>query len=181
MRDLAKGDIRALGDLYQRYGALVAHAVISACPTLPRDEVEEVCQDVFIAVAGAAPRYQESGKLRSWIYSVAARTARKHRRSISLHEKLLRSLKGFPVAISPPRSLPASDSMSRIDLDTGLGALTEVQRQVLILFELEGMSGEEVSELLSIRLNTVWSHLRRARERLVKALDGALPEKGVRT
>ena len=67
--------------------------------------------------------------------------------------------------------------MTRMDLYRAFEGLTENQRQVIVLFELQGLSGEEVSDMLDIKLNTVWSHLRRARSRLLDAFDGSKEEK----
>ena len=171
MQQLSDGDIDSLGELYLRYGKLVSHAVIAAYPGFTTDAVEDTCHDVFLAIAHAAPRYREQGKLKSWIYSVAVRTAKKRARSRFVRDRLLRSLKGLPVAVSPPRSVPEMVSTSRFDLDRAFRSLTATQRQVILLFEMEGLSGEEIAEMLDIKLNTVWSHLRRARERMMNALD----------
>jgi RNA polymerase sigma-70 factor (ECF subfamily) len=173
MRRLAEGDNAALGELYLRYGGMVAYAAIAAVPSLSRHDVEDVCQDVFIAVSTAAEQYREEGKLRSWIYSIAVRVARKRRRSRLLHRRLLDTVLGRPVGISGPQSMPEAMTMSRIDLNRVFQELTEIQRQILVMFELHGMSGEEVAGILGIKLNTVWSHLRRARNRILDEFDGS--------
>ncbi len=168
MRRLADGETAALGELYLRHGALTAHAALAADPSLSRQDVEDLCQDVFLIAAESAAKYREEGKLRAWLYSIAVRTARKRRRTRRVRELLLFSAKGKPVAASGPAPLPETSAMIRMDLYSAFEGLTEIQRQTLILFELEGMSGEEISETLGIRLNTVWSHLRRARNRVLE-------------
>ena len=64
--------------------------------------------------------------------------------------------------------------MIRVDLKRALNGLSELQRQILILFEYEGMSGEDIAELHQMKLNTVWSHLRRARSAVLAVLDSPL-------
>jgi RNA polymerase sigma-70 factor (ECF subfamily) len=52
-----------------------------------------------------------------------------------------------------------------------LASLSEDHRDVLVLFELEQLSGEEISELLGIRVSAVWVRLHRAREAFSKHHD----------
>ena len=54
--------------------------------------------------------------------------------------------------------------------------MKEDQRTVLILFELEGHSGEEVAELTGTRPETVWVRLHRAREQFRTRLQRLDPE-----
>ena len=71
------------------------------------------------------------------------------------------------------RSTLAADAGIRRDLDQGLQALSDEQRQVLLLVGLEGMSYAETADLLDIPMGTVMSRLARGREklRLVMACD----------
>jgi RNA polymerase sigma-70 factor (ECF subfamily) len=172
MERLADGEMAALGDLYLRYGHMVAHAVLAASPQLSRHDVEDITQDVFLTVARGAKQYREAGKLRSWLYSIAVRTARKSHRTRKLRLRLLNAVRGRPVAVAGHRTMPEANTMNRMDLYRAFQGLTETQRQVILMFEMQGMSGEEVSELLGVKLNTVWSHLRRARNRIMATFDG---------
>ena len=173
MQRLQDGEMAALGELYLRYGSMVAHAALAASPSLSRHDIEDILQDVFIEVWKGVKHYREAGKLRSWLYSIAVRTARKRHRTERLHHRLLNSVRGRPVAVSGPSGMPEVNTMNRMDLFRAFQGLTEIQRQVLVMFEMQGMSGEEVSEVLDVKLNTVWSHLRRARNRIMDAFDGS--------
>ena len=57
-------------------------------------------------------------------------------------------------------------------LERALGRLTEEKRLVLLLFEREGLSGEEVARALDIPLGTVWTRLHHARADMRRALRG---------
>ena len=176
MTQLSQGEMEALGELYIRYGDLVACAVSSTVPTLSRWEVEDLCQDVFIAVKGSATKYKNMGKFKSWIYSVAVRTAKNRRRSITIHQRILggasAGAQDQPVAMGVQRACPEAGAMVRVDIARVFERLPLVQRQLLVLFEHQGLSGEEIADLLGMKLNTVWSHLRRARASVLEALDG---------
>ena len=57
-------------------------------------------------------------------------------------------------------------------LYTALDRLPHADRTVLILYELEGMSGQDVADLVGIGVNAVWVRLFRARAKLLAALGG---------
>jgi RNA polymerase sigma-70 factor, ECF subfamily len=61
---------------------------------------------------------------------------------------------------------PGADAGIRHDLDRGLQALAEEQRQVLLLVGLEGLSYAETADILGIPIGTVMSRLARGREKL---------------
>lgn len=73
---------------------------------------------------------------------------------------------------------PEVGAMLRLDMGKILEQLPEIQRQVLILYEQDGMKGKEIGELLGINVNTVWTHLRRARAELNGRLKNAKESKG---
>ena len=168
---LGRGEMEALGVLYLRYGGLVSSALTACAPMLPRDEVEDLCQDVFLTVSRCAGTYREKGKLRSWLYSVAVRTAKRRKRSMRVRRQLLAMNEGRPVAVSLRGPAPEDNAMVRMDLTKAFRELTDTQRQLLILFEYQGMSGEDIAALLDMKINTVWSHLRRARAAMLTVLE----------
>jgi RNA polymerase sigma-70 factor (ECF subfamily) len=164
---VTQGDMPAFGRLYEKYGDFVDHAILSIAPSLSRSEVEDLCQDVFLALRKGARRYEEAGKLNSWIYSHAIRITKQHRRRWAIRGRILGMVKGQRVAISNTEQVsPDVGAMVRLDMGKLLGRLTDIQRQVLILYEQDGLKGKEIGEILGMNVNTVWTHLRRAREEL---------------
>jgi RNA polymerase sigma factor (sigma-70 family) len=177
---IAEGEMAALGTLYLRYGGMVACAIVGATPSLPKEEVEDLTQDVFIAVAEISARYKEAGKLKSWLYSVAVRTAKKRRRTLTNRKRLLNENVDQAVAVAGQLSTSGQRVMAKHDLYHAFAGLTETQRQALVLFEYQGMSGEEIAETMNIKLNTVWSHLRRARTAVLSVLDSPAASKSTK-
>jgi RNA polymerase sigma-70 factor (ECF subfamily) len=70
-----------------------------------------------------------------------------------------------------PDALARQDAVRR--LYAQLDGMSEKYRQVLVLFELEERSGEEVAELMGARVETVWVWLHRARGELAKRVAAA--------
>ncbi len=144
--------------------------------------VEDAVQHVFWIVAGKLDAIGP-GKEQAFLLGVAYRVAANLRR----HSK--RRSSGNELAEECEASDPDPDPEELLDLkrrrqilDRALEALSDEQRAVFVLFELEGLSKAEIAEALSIPEGTVASRLRRGRERfearveeLRKRLQGATP------
>src|SRR6478609_4856553 len=126
--------------------------------------VDDVVQEIFIAVHGSLPSLQRPEALKSWIYSVA-------RRTISNHHRAVRARGGKRFAIvddqleshqPTPFELTQKNSDLQVLADL-LAELEEPKREVFALVELEEMTVPEVADALAIPVNTAYSRLRAAR------------------
>jgi RNA polymerase sigma-70 factor (ECF subfamily) len=137
---------------------------------------EEVFQEVFLNVLEGLPRFEGRAKLSTWVASIAVHTcykfihkAGKRERAESFGDWLERgSEPGVPSDLQ--EDLERSDSRCR--LERHLGELAPKYALPLTLFYLEGMSYQEVAEVLEIPLGTVKSHLFRGLKELRKRIEG---------
>jgi RNA polymerase sigma-70 factor, ECF subfamily len=126
--------------------------------------VDDVVQEIFIAIHGSLATLQRPEALKSWIYSVARRTVSNHHRAIRA-----RGGKGATVVdddLESPQPTPFELTQKNSDLQLLadlLAELEEPKREVFALVELEEMTVPEVAEALEIPLNTAYSRLRAAR------------------
>ena len=81
MARLKDGEMEMLGELYSRYGGLVRAAITRAAPEISLAELDELTQDVFIAIGDSSSRYDERNKLKGWVYGISSRKARLWRRN----------------------------------------------------------------------------------------------------
>jgi RNA polymerase sigma-70 factor, ECF subfamily len=129
------------------------------------DELPDLLQEVFLVAHRKLPEFEGRGRVTTWLFSIChnvLRAARRRRREQPLP--------------ADPSSESATTGASREDVLSArqlLLALPEEQRVVFLLFELEGLSGDEIAETLSIPVGTVRSRLRLARESFRSALDVA--------
>jgi RNA polymerase sigma-70 factor (ECF subfamily) len=165
MKRIGQGDSAALGVLYRRYGKMVLSIVHRSTLSLASLEADDVCQEVFLALNDAAPRYRESGRLKSWICGIAIRKSKELRRNRWLRSTLLERFRRAP---APPLR-PAAEA--RVEIQEALTALSEAQRDVLLLHTLENLSAEEIAAALGIRVKTVFTRLHRAREAMRRRLE----------
>jgi RNA polymerase sigma-70 factor (ECF subfamily) len=126
------------------------------------EDAADAAQEVFIVVHRKLPEFAGRSKLTTWLYGVCFRVASERRRAGP------RSPLGEQEAASF-LSRPA-DPAAAAERNQGLAVLERVleripddQRAVFCLFELEGMTGDEIAESLDIPLGTVYSRLRLAR------------------
>jgi RNA polymerase sigma-70 factor (ECF subfamily) len=147
----------------------------------PDVDADDVVQEVFLVAQRRLHEFRGDAKIETWLYRITDRMVRKQK--VSPWRRRLRSLligRDDEVATvrqgGPPTPLDALERRDATHLVyAALADLPEKQRRAVILYELDGMSGEEIAELTGTKLSTVWVHLHRGRERFrarLRALRG---------
>lgn len=162
--------------LYAAHAARVAGwAVRLGGPGL---DGEDLVHEVFLQVQKLLPRYDGTCKVTTWLYGITVNVVRTHRRSA--RRRFLRHLfGGREQARSKHVRTPLEEVESRQLTEIVyrlLDSLRENHRTALILFELEGLSGEAIAELTGASPQTVWVWLHRARAQFREALERQHPE-----
>jgi RNA polymerase sigma-70 factor (ECF subfamily) len=135
---------------------------------VPPALLEDAAQDVFVVVNRQLAGFEGRSSMRTWIFSIAIRVAKEHRR------RHFRTLEAVPV--DPPSApTPPHDLLERSEavvlLDRLLGTLDEDKRAIFILAELEQMSVPQIAAAVGANANTVYTRLRAARQRFNLALQ----------
>jgi RNA polymerase sigma-70 factor (ECF subfamily) len=157
---VARGDVGALGEIYDRHAAALL-GFASRC-TSGRD-AEDLVQATFVRAASAAATFDAgSGSARSWLFGITAHLVQERRRSFA---RLTRALLRFEVP-GLSRVSSSSPEEDRNDLQKGLRRLTETKRVVLLLSEVEGFTCEEIATMLDVPVGTVWTRLHHARREM---------------
>jgi RNA polymerase sigma-70 factor (ECF subfamily) len=170
MRELAAGQLGALGALYDRYQAPLRSFIARA--TRDAHDVDDLLQATFLAAAKCAQRYDGRACCRPWLIGIAAQLLRRRRRALGRLVAVLGALKGSLHADSDPR--PALQARS--DIERALARVSEAKRVTLLMAEVEGLSCDEIAQALQIPIGTVWTRLHAARRELRKAIEaGAEP------
>ncbi len=159
-----QGDRGAWRTLYDRHSACVFRFISSL--GVPIEEREDAAQDVFMAVYRSLGQFRGEAQLSTWIYRIAARHAGRMRRRRRMREVL------SALALRDPPPPPLTDPAERaahVDLlDRMLSRLHPKKRAVFVLFEVEGLRVDEISQVVGCPENTVWSRLRHARTEMLK-------------
>ena len=137
----------------------------------PQAEREDLVQDVFLVVHRRLPDF-DGQNVAGWLYQIARHRVRDFRRLLWVRHLLLG---GVPLSeslskggASPADSLETNEK--RATLERLLLKLNESERAALVLFEIDGYSGEEIAELQGVPVNTVWARIHKARKKLKASL-----------
>ncbi len=140
---------------------------------VPENDAADAVQEVFMVVHRRLDDFEGHAKLTTWLFAICMRVAQR-RRNPTWSRRHVLSEDG-PLAETADRADDASAILERRQrlalLESILDELPMEQRAVFTLFELDGMSGEEIASLLDIPVGTVHSRLRIARERFRQSLD----------
>jgi RNA polymerase sigma factor (sigma-70 family) len=140
--------------------------------------VDDLLQETFIIAFQKAHRF-DSTKTQavSWLYGIAANLCRRYGRSrkragrfmscFAQHAELFERTEG------PDRMMIREEEIQTVH--RAIQKLPFKQREVFVLFELEGMEGKEISALLNLKEGTVWTRLHYARKSFVSAVRKMVP------
>lgn len=137
--------------------------------------VDDAVQDVFLVVHRRLSEFKGLSALKTWLYGIALRVARDHRRRKGRKGESELLTSDLPDLASGPFER-ASASQSMRQLQRLLAQLSDEKREVYVLAELEQMTAAETAQLLGLSLTTVNSRLRVAREELASAWNNSGPK-----
>lgn len=170
------GDERAFRTLFERHG----RAMIGFCHHYVKDgaRAEELAQDVFLKVHRSAGRYQPTARFRTWLYRIAANHCLNELRrgEYGARRDAAREGSGEPVDLdSLPGEAATPEQAAMGEALAGavrelLARLPEKQRTAFVLCRLEGMSYEEIADVLETSVSAVKSLLHRATVAAAEAL-----------
>lgn len=168
VRECVAGDFAAWRRLHRVYYQIVV-AFLRRLGVGEAD-LDDACQEVFLQLFRCLGQFRGDSELKTWLYRLCATQASRLRRRSRVLERLTEVFHG--VSATPPTTPNSEDTVvARALLDRALSKLTERERLVFVLFELEGLSGAEVAEIANCPINTVWRRLFDARRRLKDNLE----------
>lgn len=172
VQQVLNGNSNAFRYLVANHQRLVMHIVGRI--VMRQDEVEDICQDVFVKVFKELKRFRGESKLSTWIATIAYNTSisyvrKQKRRGEQLYdEELPLTRKETDESVSP--FVVEEEEAKRI-LMKMIEQLPEHYRTVLTLFHLEEFSYKEIEEITGMPEGTIKSYLSRARKLLKRKLE----------
>jgi RNA polymerase sigma-70 factor (ECF subfamily) len=142
-------------------------------------EAEDVAQDAFIKAYRALPQFRGDSAFYTWLYRIGVNTAKNYlvsqgRRPPSSTEKDNEEAETFEDAdalrdINTPESILLSKEIANT-VNAAMAKLPEELRTAISLREIEGLSYDEISEVMNCPIGTVRSRIFRAREAIAAEL-----------
>lgn len=170
-RRAAQGDRAAFDALVVMHQA----ALMRFARALTRDAAaaEDVFQETFLAAFRRIRTFRGESAFRTWLFTIARRAAmrrsRKRAGEPAEHESLQVLGEAAGWGSDQAHASPADQAERRELLAKALGSLEEEERTVIVLRDLEGLSGEEAAAVVGISVAALKSRLHRARLRLAAA------------
>ncbi|MEP7354441.1 MAG: sigma-70 family RNA polymerase sigma factor [Acidobacteriota bacterium] len=178
---LRAGEESAFEALVLRFEHTV-YGIVSRMTDDPADAAD-VVQEVFLKVFRKIGGFRGESSLKTWIFRIAINEARNHRRWFGRHRAQDVGLEAEPGLTDDsavrsdwledrgqsPFEITLDHEMHQM-LEQALARLSSIHRAALVLRDIEGLSYEEIGEVLDVPPGTVRSRMVRARESLRKEL-----------
>jgi RNA polymerase sigma-70 factor (ECF subfamily) len=132
----------------------------------PEADRDDIAQEVFMVVRRRLCAF-DGANLAGWLYRITKRQVRDFRRRTWISHIFTRRRLDEPDTLPHADQNPASaleHKESQRVLYGILDKLREARRSTFVLFEIEGLSGEEIAQIQGIPVNTVWTRLYHARK-----------------
>lgn len=163
------GDLQAFDELYERFGEMIYNLALRLAGN--REEAADLTQEIFLRIYRHLGSFGGRSTLKTWVFRIAINHCRDR---LSRHYPATQSIddeaeEGNGVTIADPGRGPeelavAADEGRRVM--EGLSRVPPVFREAVVLRDLEGLSYEEIAEVLGVRVGTVRSRIARGREQL---------------
>lgn len=167
---IARGAIASIGDLYERHRP----RVYSVCLRMTGDTsvAEDLTQEIFIQLLGKAGSFRGESQFSTWLFRFTTNHVLMHFRKLTRRNQRFPSLvEELEVKGGMKLSLPASQLLDRLALDTALAKLPAGCRSVFLKFDVEGYNHEEIAGIIGCSVGNSKSQLHKARRKLRKLLS----------
>jgi RNA polymerase sigma-70 factor, ECF subfamily len=160
------GDRAAFDEVYARYEAMVFNLALRLSGSA--EEAADLTQEIFLRVYRHLASFRGQSALKTWLFRIALNHCRERLGRFRPTVQPVDDEEGGVVLTDPgrdPEELAAAAEEGRI-VTRALGRLHPIFREAVILRDLEGMSYQEIAEVMGVRVGTVRSRIARGREQL---------------
>ena len=172
-----KGDKRAFGILVEKYHKKLTRLL--ARMVRDQSEIEDIVQDSFIKAYRAINNFRGDSAFYTWLYRIGINTAKNHlvslgRRPKAMNDVEIEDVENFEDGQelrnleTPENSMMTKEIVTTVN-DT-IESLPDELKEAISLREMDGLSYEEIAELMQCPIGTVRSRIFRAREAIADKL-----------
>ena len=170
-RRACAGEVAAFEDLYRRHAGRV-HGVIARLFGGRSGQTEELAQDAFVRAWQALPQWRPEAAINTWLFQIARNLAIDHLR----RRKSVQFVSDDAAGIDLPQEGPGPEAQAQTAqqyrlLEAALQQITPEHREIMLLREVEGLSYDEIAQVLAINPGTVKSRIARARYALLAQMQ----------
>lgn len=174
------GDRSAFDGLVERYTPRIYNLTLRI--TGSREEAEDCVQEAFVRAFSSLRHFRGEAAFSTWLYRVAVNVANDANRRLKSYPLLTSQMRGDDPDADPPNmdefandNTTPEEQLARTQrrhiVLRAIRSLPEHHRTVIILFDLQGLSYDEIAGVIGARVGTVKSRLNRARLALKERLE----------
>lgn len=177
------GDDNAFTELMRRHYKSVMNYIYRFTNNI--ENSEDLAQEVFLRVYRSVKRYKPEAKFSTWLYKIATNvcltevTSKSRVKTVSLEE-----VQEKTGDLKDSNSTTGYDLIYRRDIRDSifevLKSFPERERISIILCKYEGLSYDEVAEIIGCTVGAVKTHVHRGRIKLIEKLKPFLEERGLK-
>ena len=174
--------LKGQGELYEEIIKRYKNGVYSLCMRMIRnnEDAKDLAQDAFIKAYQNLDKYNSEYKFSTWIFKVASNLCVDHLR------KLKTQTLPYDDKLSMPHDTASAEDIyihksNKRQIEKAIQDLPEEYRVLVILYHKEGLSYEEMSDMLKLPMSKVKNRLHRARNRLKEVLKDIKKEESAWT
>jgi RNA polymerase sigma-70 factor (ECF subfamily) len=174
-----RGEANAWDELFDAHYEITARFIYQLAPDFTREDVEEICQETFLAVVRSLSGFNGASRLQTWILRVATNKSHDHRERQQAAKRggglAIQSLQAQDpetgLSLDPPGTLPSPDTAlireeNAALLHRALDELGNPCREIIELRYFGDLSYDEIANLLALNVKTVSSRLSKCLDRL---------------
>ncbi len=147
--------------LYAEHAAALRQALVRL--TLGQADADDLLHEVFLVALRRAKTLRAASHPKAWLYGVAVKLATAARRRARLRQFVGLDVEDRRLTLEASQQRATEEGQARVLVLATLEKLTAKRRDVFVLYELEGLTGEEIAAALGIPVKTVWTRLFHAR------------------
>lgn len=173
---------KALVDRHQGVVFNICHHLLGN-----RQDAEDVAQEVFFQVYKSAARFRQECEVSTWLYRIAVnrslnfirdnKWSRRLKSLTSLLEDDRKQVKDIPTSDSDRPDVALEEKERNSAIQEAINSLPAKQRAAFVLHKYEGLSYQEITEIMQRSLSSVESLIHRAKSNLQRKLIHHLKEK----
>jgi len=164
MERVQRGDSLAFRNLLEDIGPSISNFIRRKIAD--SSEIEDVFQEVLLALYQARHTYEPSRPLEPWLFAIARNVAADH-----AHRHWSRA-KWQDLTDLPPEVAADPETGTQPDLEEALGHLTPVQREAFVMLKMEGLTTTEAARRAGVSVGALKVRAHRAYETLKKLIVG---------
>lgn len=164
-----KEDLESFESIYKETSGFVYNVAFRIVNN--KQDAEEVAQDVFLNIHHNLKNFRFQSSFKTWAYRITVNCAINHLKKMNREKSRIKEYGNNLIQTGETSQKP---EIEKVDggqeemINSLLGFLDANQRACIVLRNIEGLSYQEISDVLKININTVRSRLKRAREKLLK-------------